>query len=466
EEIARDAEGFAGVAKLLGFAAFAYLARTLEPDSYGAVELAAALGMFFTLVVDFGLGPIGAREITRAPSEAARLAAEIPAARLLLATLAVAAMWTAAGGLDVPERTRVLIRIWSLSLWGGAWTQSWLFQGLGRMSWVSPAQALRMGAFALAAVGLVSGPGDAVRVGIAECVGALAMALYYAVAQAFHGIAPRLAFHPRRLRRLWAEALPVGAGRITWALNQYAMTVLVAVRIGGAEVAWFGAGHRLVTSLGSFVNLYHFNLYPQIVRAAAGSASARATLEALLAASFRVTGWVGTLAAVGGTLLAGPICRGVYGAAFEASATSFAVLSWTLPLALVGAHARFVLIGYGRQSRELVANLCGAGIAIGIGWPAIAGAGAVGAAVAMVVSAFVTWGVAQYFARSLVPLPFLGPLLRPAALAALVLALSGWSGADGWLAGAIGVGSFAALGLVVEPELRRDLARALQDSRR
>ena len=67
-QVVRDFLALSGgelLAKLAGFAAFAYLARTLGPEHYGAVELAVALVMFFSLVVDFGFGSIGARELAQ-----------------------------------------------------------------------------------------------------------------------------------------------------------------------------------------------------------------------------------------------------------------------------------------------------------------------------------------------------------------------------------------------------------------
>ena len=65
------------LSKLIGFAAFAYLARVLEPEAYGSLELAVALSVCFAMVIDFGLSPIGAREVARHPSETRRLAAQI-----------------------------------------------------------------------------------------------------------------------------------------------------------------------------------------------------------------------------------------------------------------------------------------------------------------------------------------------------------------------------------------------------
>ena len=57
--IVRDYAWIAGaeiLAKGMGFAAFAVLARVLAPPAYGVLELAVAVSMVALLGVDFGLG--------------------------------------------------------------------------------------------------------------------------------------------------------------------------------------------------------------------------------------------------------------------------------------------------------------------------------------------------------------------------------------------------------------------------
>jgi O-antigen/teichoic acid export membrane protein len=52
-------------AKLIGLLAFAYLARILDPDTYGEVEFVAGLAGLFAMVVDLGLSTIGVRRAAR-----------------------------------------------------------------------------------------------------------------------------------------------------------------------------------------------------------------------------------------------------------------------------------------------------------------------------------------------------------------------------------------------------------------
>ena len=53
------------LSKVCTFAAFTFLARALGPESFGHLEFTLAMMVFFTLLVDFGTSPYGAREIAK-----------------------------------------------------------------------------------------------------------------------------------------------------------------------------------------------------------------------------------------------------------------------------------------------------------------------------------------------------------------------------------------------------------------
>jgi O-antigen/teichoic acid export membrane protein len=458
----RDFAALAGgelVAKLAGFAAFAWLARALAPEASGAVELAVALSLFFVLVVDWGFGPIGAREIARAPERAPELAALVPAGRLLLAAVAAPSMVVAAALLGQPRATLELVALFAAGLLFAPWTQRWLLQGLDMMAWVSAAQVLRMVTFAAGAVLLVRGSEDLLRVGWLELGAAAVMAAYFAAVQRARVAPLRLSFERPALLRLAREARAVGASQLVWALNQYLPTALVAGLLGGAEIAWFGGAHRIVLSLGTFVWLYHFNLFPSVARATAQPGEAFA---ALVGPSVRVTAWLGIGGALVLSLVAEPLCRLAFGAAFGAAAAPFAALVWVLPLGLLSGHARFALIASGHQDKELAAQLAGAVVTLGAGSAAIPLLGARGAALAMLASAGVVWALAHRAARRHVgALPLLGPVWRPAAVAAAAAGLALALAESPWAAAAVAGGAVAAAAPLVDPALLADLRRLL-----
>jgi PST family polysaccharide transporter len=462
-KLLRDYAALSGgefLAKLAGFLAFAYLARVLGPPAYGSVELAVALVTVFGLVVDFGLGPIGAREVTRRRQRAPELARLIPGARLALAVLAAAAMASCIAVTDRPRASQQLVWLFAVGLLAAPWSLNWLLQGVERMGPVAVAQPLRMLVFAAGVVLAVRGPDDLLRVGLAEVAAAAAMAAWFVVASRRFAVAPGLAFEGRALADLLREALPVGASQLLWALNHYVPMLLVASFAGDAELAFFGGANRIVMSLGTFVWLYFFNLYPRIVRATQGAAGSFARSAQT---SFRITSWVGVMVLLLGALLAEPLCRLAYGAAFAAAALPLALLLGTLPIHLLSGHARFGLIGSGHQGKELAAQAGGLSVTLALGIPLVARFGSAGAALAALGSALAVWLLAHRLARQPIGrLPFAGPLLRPAIAAAAALGLFvGLPVASPWLRAALAALAYAALGALLEPRLRRDLRAAL-----
>ena len=383
-------------AKVAGFLAFAYLARVLGLEAYGAVEAAVALAMIFGLVVDFGLGQVGAREVARDQARAPGLAVRITALRLLLAVLAVASMCVLVRSMDVPDTNRRVAYLFALSLFAAPLTLNWLLQGLDRMRAVAAASALRMVTFLVGVAVLVRGPEDLVKIGGVEIAAMSAMGLYFVVVSWRHVGSLREAFDLGSLRRLAREALPVAVSQLLWALNHYLPTLLVASLLASDELSLFGGAHRIVISLNSFVWLYFFNLYPSLARGTDGGGEDFAELTR---SSYRLTSIVGLLGGVGGTLLASPICRIAFGEAFASAALPFAVLVWILPVQLLSGHARYSLIASGHQGWELLAQAVGVMTTVSAGIVLIGRWGALGASVAMVVSALVVWMVAHVCAR-------------------------------------------------------------------
>jgi O-antigen/teichoic acid export membrane protein len=450
-----------GVAKLAGFAAFAYLARALPAERYGAVELASAITMLFFLAIDFGFAPIGARELARDRGQLRWLAAAIPTLRLALALASVACIALVSLALDQPEETRAFVRVYGLSLVAAPWVLNWLFQGLGRMLVVAVAQALRMLGFAALVFWLVRGDASLGAVAVAEIGSVVLLALYYTAMQAREtGAAPRLATDLAALARLLRQAAPVGASRILWAVSQYGGTLIVASFAPAAELAWYGAAHRLAISLGAFVQLHHFNLFPALVEAVATSPE---RVRALLAPQLRASAWLAVLGGMLGVAFGAPICALLYGAPFARSGEPLAWLGWSLAAALVGSHARFLLLAAGRQRLELAANAAGAAVALLGGLALVPAAGTRGAAAAIVAGALATWAAAHALARGAgLALPGAEPLVRPALTCAAVALAARWLPFEGELAR--GVASVAALALaapLVDPALRRDAQRLL-----
>ena len=165
--------------KLVGFVAFAYLARTLGPESYGVVEYAVGLTVFFAMLVDWGLGPIGVRELAAKPEKAESIAALISGARLMIACIAIPVLGLAAHWSGQPETAVKLVWLYALTLFAVPWKQDWLLQGREMMNAAAFAELIRTCAFAAAVAILIHSELDILYVGVAEIAAVALMTAYY-----------------------------------------------------------------------------------------------------------------------------------------------------------------------------------------------------------------------------------------------------------------------------------------------
>lgn len=407
------------IGKIAGLLAFAYLARKLDPAAYGSLEAAFALLGIFTLFVEFGFGATGTREITRNRKRVNEYAQKIPGMKLLLVLVCLPAMCMVAFLAGGSEQSINLIYVISFALPAAVWNQSWLFQGLEKMSLVSLSQAIKMLFFMLCVMIFINNSDDLIWVGLIEVGAAGLMALYFLSWQRIQNIPIGINLSVSQSRSLIVSSSAVGFGNMVWSLNQYTPTLLVAYLIGGTATAWLGAAHRIVNSIISFSLVYHFNLFPSVSRRLQQSKQAFAEI---VEPSFRVAAWVGVGIALSISILSEHICILIFGEAFKSAALPMSVLIWSLPLTLLNGHARWALIADGKQSYVLYAQLSGTITTFVMCFLLIPRFGPLGGAVAMVCCSAMVWLVAHVSAtRWVAPIPSLGMVWRPMLLSATVL---------------------------------------------
>jgi O-antigen/teichoic acid export membrane protein len=401
--------------RLLGFVAFAYLARALAPASYGAVEFATGLATVAGIFIDAGVGTIGVRRLAQGGQSIERIAGEVLATRLSVAMVAAAVLALAAW-LVVPDPTAArLVALYGLSLLGIPWLQGWLFQGTLQVGYSALVQLVRAATFAAGVLLLVRGAHGAVTVGLLE-IAAVAAAAGVSVALQARRVGPvRLYFDPRSMVALVRESLPVGLSNVIWAFNQYFPPLLVASLAGLSAAAFFGAGHRLCISLSTFAWVYHFNLFPSITR---GVERGRPHLEPLVRDSLRLTAWGSVALAAALSVAAEPLLVGMFGAPFAAGAAPFALLVWTLPIQLLSDHPRWTLVASGHDRAVTAVQSAGTAVTLVLGLLLIPRHGPLGGAIAVVVAAVVVWALLQGTARRRLGWMPLRPVAVPLALAA------------------------------------------------
>lgn len=456
----RDFAALAGgqiAGKAVTFVAFAILARVLDPAGYGAVEYVVGLSVFFAMVVDGGLGPIGVRRVIKDPSTMDTLAFQIPLARLIIAIVGVPAMALFATTAMKSEAPAWLIWLFALSLFTAPWRQEWLLQAAERMSEAAIAQVVRAVVFAAVIWALVKGQHDLLTVGWAEIASVLAMTLYTIWVQQTRIVPVRFHGSLKGMGEVMKEGWGQGLTNLVWATNQYIALFIAGAMVSGAEVGQLGAVLRLVGSLLIFSNVYHFNLYPAVARATADDPEA---LKKLMSCSLRVVAWGGIAVALGLTLLAEPVTRIVFGPKLAAAAPLLMVLAWTLPITLASGHARWGLTAAGAQTRVLASQLAGL-ITIVVLTPVLAHLmGAMGFAIGSIAGVMAVWITSHVFAalHGAQPPPF-SLALKPTLLAGAIVAAHLLLAKGALWAAPAGLVAFAVLAPLIDPKLIGDVAR-------
>jgi O-antigen/teichoic acid export membrane protein len=442
------------VSKAIGFLTLTYLARVLDPQTYGSVEFAVGLVIIFGTVVECGLTPVGIRRLARQPKDLVALAAQIPAARLLIALVIVPLVWFSSGLIGLTDETETLVRLFLLGLLAVPFTQNWLIQGLEMMRLAAIAPVIRMGAFGLGVILFVRDSADILTVGLIEIASVTIFACYFLVIQQARVTPVRVSISVAEFKNLSSEGYLLGLSNMIWALIQYVPLFLVTTLIGGDEAGWFGAPHRFTISLLALSGLYFFNLYPSIARRIGEPLD---DLQALVHASHRVVSWMGILSSLVLMLLAKPLLVIAFGNRFAVAAPAFSILIWILPVTLLSGHARWVLTAVGLQGEVLAVHLAGLVTVVAFGFVFVDALQAEGAAIAAVVASLTMWGVAHYYVCSKVTsIPGVRYALRPTALALASLLLSYCTGMSPWWNAAIAVSLFVACAPFIDSELLAD----------
>lgn len=403
------------LAKVFGFLAFAWLARILTVADYGAVETAVGMAAIGAVAIELGTGSVGVRRIAQKEASPSAVLGAVISARLLLAVAIAPVLGLAYAVLTARSMPDALFWLFAASLLAFPFNHNWFFQSQEKMAAAGFGQTLKMGAFLLAIHFLAPESNGVLQVGVAEIIAVSAMAIWYS-ALAFRELRPQrpaysLAGGVATLR----ESGPLGGSAVVNTASQYVPLVIVAALSTPAETAEFGASQRLIVSLITFSFVYYFNLYPLLARRFVDDADG---LKEVVAASVRVTAWVGVFVAAMLWAAAPLIMRIVFGNEFAGAGPEFSVLAWGGALTLASGNARWLLVATHRQASLFWAQCAGAATIFVLCALLTPKMGGTGASIACALGAAVLWLVAHLRTRGL---PVRAPLADniPAAIVAV-----------------------------------------------
>jgi O-antigen/teichoic acid export membrane protein len=323
---------FAGdlAAKALQFVTFIYLARTLQVEAYGVLEIALAATSYLVLVGDLGMELWATREVSR-ERDIRSLAGRVLGLRLALGALAFGAFLAIVPFFPNYPALRPLLVLGGLALAGNIASLRWGLLGRERMGAVATAAVASQFVSTALALALVRDATDVWWVPLARAAGdVVAAALCVRAFRADAGGPPR---RPTLAgwRSIVGPTSTMGAIQILGVLSYNFDSLLLGLMVGPAAVGLYGAAYKVVTVGIAASMTYYMGLFPALARTWAEGQSA------FLAVARRSLGLAALTAfpiGVAGTILATPAVEFLYGASYIAAAPTLRVLCWSA--ALVG----------------------------------------------------------------------------------------------------------------------------------
>lgn len=408
-------------ARLIAFGATIYIARTLGAASYGVLELAAAIVLYFTRVADagFDLG-LGVREMASAPAEADELAASALTARTLV-SLACVGLLGAVGLWVLPAPEGPVLAAYALTLLAVGLGARWIHVGRERTRLVAVARTIGELVMVVLVLAVVRAPEHLIRVPFAKLAGDLLAAAILLWSLWRGGLRLRPKLDLDRLRPLLRRAAPLVLSAFFGLMIYNADLIFIRLFGDRSDVGYYAAAYALISFLSNVGIAYALSLLPTLTRLTSRPDEQR---DLYHAAHAQVVA-VGLPIAVGGAMLAGPIIAVVFGGEYVPSGPALAVLLWSVPLALLRDLPVMALMSGGREGKILRLTGQAASLNLVLNLALVPSFGIVGAAVATVITEAVRMVLAVLAAR---PLGFRGPgatrYLRPIlASAAMALAL-------------------------------------------
>ena len=169
------------LSKALGFLAFAWLARQLTLEDYGAVETAVGMVAIGSIALELGTGAAGVRRIAQRETGPADILGAVISVRLAIAVIVTPALALLYIELTKSETSDALFWLYAASLFAVPLNHSWFFQSQEKMFVAGFGSTLKMAVFLAAVILFAPQRNGVANAAYAEIVAVSAMALWYSL---------------------------------------------------------------------------------------------------------------------------------------------------------------------------------------------------------------------------------------------------------------------------------------------
>jgi O-antigen/teichoic acid export membrane protein len=364
-------------ARVIAFTATAYLARHLGASGFGQIAFATALVSHFGIALSAGVGDVGARDVARDPEHAPRLASIGISLRLILAAIAVVAIFAVASLLHIDRETRYVTWLYAFSVIPFALDTNWVYKGQGRTGRVAIALLLAQLIALVMILLLVRSRSDVERVPVIQ-IGADLIAGAFLLIPLLRGrwIIPSY----RELADLARRVRIVTISRILRTIVVSFDIVLLGLMVSTSEVGWYSAAYRIVFFVMAIIMASHVAFVSEAARAPDDPAALSAVLSKAIAMALTVT----LPFAIGGSLVAFSLVTTVFGAQYANGAVPLQILLVSLLFLALHGATRNIFLALHRMELELAFVATGVVVNVVANLVLIPRYGIVGAAIATV----------------------------------------------------------------------------------
>lgn len=364
------------LARIIAFAVTAVLTRRIGAAAFGELAFASAITGYALLVPHLALGDLASRAVARDPDRAGQLAASATRVRLVVAVVGMLVVILVAWVAPISPTVAALMVVGSLGALPQALNVTWAYKALERTFRISLGLALAQVVTLLLVLVLVNGPGDLLRVPVAQVLGEVALTIF---------LLPMMVIGWRASS--FQEGLTVLRGAsavVVWRMFRALIVTADMVMLGflaeASELGYYSAAYRVCFLLTAIAASAHVVFQPALMRA--GSDALRASV--VLSDALWMAAAIGLPLVVGGGIVGPDLLALLFGDAYRAGGDAFRLLLVAMGFLFV--HGALSGSFLARNELGLQVRLVGVAAALNIGLNAvfIPTHGIVGASVATV----------------------------------------------------------------------------------
>lgn len=317
------------VSQLLLFVSLVYLARVLGADNFGKISLANAIVIYFTIFANLGLPLLGTREIARDRNRIGDYFSNILMLRACLAVLSFSFLLALILLLNKPDEVKELIFLYGIGILFSPLSIDWVFQGIEKMEYIGLGKILSAAAFVATVLIVVKGPEHLLLVPCFQIAASLLASSVLIVI-----FIKTVAKMPFKItlnagQRLLREALPLGISIILIQTIYHIDTVMIGFMRSNAEVGYYNAAYKIILPLIMVGSIYFDATFPVMSNYYKSSLD---SLNKLQSFNTKLMTVIAVPLAVGGTFLAFPLMKLIYGPEYNNGARSLQILIWVVAL--------------------------------------------------------------------------------------------------------------------------------------